>query len=111
MIDLQSHRLKLMTKIISSDKYTRESVVSFGDILQSERKIAICPIMHLTLILTNGVVCGRGKELRFSFCFLAGSVCSLGICTSLDGSLTRQARLCGPGNHFLPDGDPLETTI
>lgn len=95
MSDLQSHLLKLMTKIISSDKYTRESVVSFGDFQQPEGKIAICPVTHLTLILTSGVVCVRGKELRFSICFLAGSVCSMDIWTSLDGNLTRQARLRG----------------
>lgn len=91
----QSHLTKLMTKIISSDKYTRESVISFGDFLQSERKRAICPVTHLTLTLANGVVCVRGKELRFSICFVAGSVCSMDICISLDGSLTRQARLRG----------------
>lgn len=90
---LPIHLLKLMTKIISSDKYTRGSVVSFGDFLQSERKAAICPIIHLTLILTNGIVHVRGKELRFSICFLAESICSTNTCTSLRCSLTRQARL------------------
>lgn len=95
MGDLQSHLLKVMTKIIASDKYTRESVISFGEFLQSVRKIAICAIMHLTLILTNGVVGVRGKDLKFTICFLAGNVCSMDICTSLEGSLSRQTRRHG----------------
>lgn len=96
--DLLTHLLKFMTKIISSDKYTRGRGVSFEDFLQSERKIAICPIIHLTLILINGVVHMRGKELRFSIYFLAESVCSMNTCTLLHRSLTRQARL-----HSLVD--------
>lgn len=95
MGDLQSHLLKLTTKIISSAKYARESLVSFEEFLQSLRNIAICLIMHLAVILTNSAACVRGKELSFSIYFLAGSVYSVGICTSLDGSLSRQARLHG----------------
>lgn len=86
-----------MTAIVSSDKYNRESVVFFGNFLQSERKTVICPIMHLTLILAVGRVCIRGKEFWLSMCFLAGSVCSRDTCTSLYVSLTRQ------GLRVLPD--------
>lgn len=79
-----------MIEIVSSNKYTRESVVFLGDFLQSESKTVIWPIIHLTPILAIGIVCVRGKEFWFSMCFLAGSVCSRDTCASLDVSLTRQ---------------------
>lgn len=100
-----------MIEIVSSDKYTGESVVFFGDFLQSERKTAICPIMHLTPILAIGKESVSGtRNFWFSMCFLAESVYSRDTCASLEASLCRQGLTVNKIKYFLPDRDPHEKT-